>query len=485
MIFSTIHFNDDEPIYKQIERYIISAIENGELIKESKLPSTRECSKVLGISRNSVIIAYDNLESNGFVTTIKGKGTFVSKEVKNEIKHKEALNINWKAHFNRYGKICEEMDIIKTELPYKAGMISFKSIAPQEKFFDVEEFKKAFLEVLALEGEKLLNYGYAKGYRGLINYLKEYMAQKGVNMQNKDILITNGFTEGLDIVLSSLIEPGEVVLCEEPTHHTALKLMRAYGLQVEMVPMDKQGIKPDLLEETIKKHLPRLAYLIPSYHNPTGIVMSGERRRQVYDILKNYRIPIIEDGFNEELLYSSTSVAPIAAIGCNGNGVIYIGSLSKILFPGLRIGWIMGDKELIYSLESVKRARNIHTSFIDQAALMQYMKTGSFDKYLKKARKYYRDKYLFTLEEVKKYLPYEAIWGEGGLHIFIKLKANMNTRKLLEACYQKGVLFTPGDLFYADRKETSTLRLGFARLTETQITEGLKIIGETIQELYA
>lgn len=479
MIFSTLTLNQDTPIYEQIEKHIERAVKVGALIKDSKLPSTREASSVLGVSRNTVLMAYENLESRGIIYSIKGKGSFIRQEIRNDW---QEVNLDWKQSINAYGQTCEEMDIIKTEPRYEKGMISFKSIAPEGSLFDIEEFKRAFLDVIALEGEKLLNYGYARGYRDLIEYLKNYMEGKGVVGGQKDILITNGFTEGLDLILSTYSKPGDVILCESPTHHTTLKMMKAYGLQVIGIPMDEQGILPEALEEAIMTYKPRWIYLTPSYQNPTGIVMSGERRRMIYGILSDYQIPCIEDGFNEELLYSSSHTMPLIALTRESNHVIYIGSLSKILFPGLRLGWIMADATCIDTLESVKRAKTIHTSFLDQAVFVQYMKSGAFERYVKKAKKYYREKYLYTVEQVKQYIPYKRLWGEGGLHIFIELEDEIDTRALLQQCYKRGVLFMPGDIFEPHIKRTSNLRIGFARLKEEEISEGLKIIGEEIRK---
>ena len=478
MIFSTLEIHNDMPIYEQIENHIKKAIQTGTLIKDSKLPSTREASSVLKVSRNTVITAYENLESKGIIYSIKGKGSFVKVETRNST---GAIEVNWNQKLNSYGETCVEMDIIKTEYRYEKGMISFKSIAPEGSLFDVEEFRRAFLDVIAVEGEKLLNYGYAKGYRNLIDYLMNYMQGKGVELEGKDILVTNGFTEGLDILLSTYTKPGDRVICEAPTHHTTIKMMKAYGLEVIGVPMDEQGILVDELEEAIKKYQPKWVYLTPSYQNPTGIVMSAERRGLVYKVLCKYRTACIEDGFNEELLYSGSHIMPLISLAGNSNHIIYIGSLSKILFPGLRLGWIMADKECISTLESVKRAKNIHTSFLDQAVFVQYMKSGAFERYVKKVRKYYREKYLFIVEEVKKYIPYKKLCGEGGLHVYIVLDDNINTRKLLDQCYKRGVLFMPGDIFMPDKTKSSSLRLGFARLKNEEIVKGIRIIGEEIQ----
>lgn len=481
LIFSSFKLSGNETIYVQIENHIKNSIENGLIQNGSKLPSTREVSKLLGISRNSIITAYENLECEGIIKSVKGKGTFVIKECK---KNFSEFKIDWNSKINDYGNTCKCLDLLKTELPWEKGMISFKSIAPEEDLFDLEEFKRSFLNICSLEGEKILNYGYARGYKPLIQYLMTYMEKKGVNLKGKEILITNGFTEGFDIVISGLTSEGDYILCEEPTHNTALKIIKAHNLNVLSVPMDVNGIKVKKLDEIMTKNNPKLAYIIPSYHNPTGIVMSGMKRQQVYNICEKHLVPIIEDGFNEELLYSGSHVPPLVALSTNSNGVIYIGSLSKILFPGLRIGWILADKDLIDTLESIKRARTIHTSSIDQGVLYSYMKSGAFERYVKKVKKHYRKKYKFTLEEVKKHIPYEYITGEGGLHIFIKLSDELDAREILDLCYKKGVIFTPGDIFYNDSKKgKSTLRLGFSRLTEEEIKKGIEIIGNAILKL--
>lgn len=478
-MFYDLKLNDTKPVYLQIKDYIKSMILSGMLQKDIKLPSTRELSSILNVSRNTVIEAYKYLEDEGFVYTVRGRGFYVSNV---EINRQEKWNFNWSSKFNNYAKLSEELDIVKSEPVWEKGMISFKSIAPDSSYFDVEEVKKAFLNRMALEGDKLLNYGYAKGYKPLIEYLMKYMEGKGVAKEGKDILITNGFTEAFDILLSSLTNLGDKIICENPTHNTAIKIMKLHGLNIEGVELDDDGINLEKLENKITKDI-KLAYLIPSYHNPTGIVMPPEKRIKVFNIFKEYNVPIIEDGFNEELRYSGSHVAPIAALCGKGNSVIYIGSFSKVLFPGLRIGWIMADKDLISVLESVKRSRNIHTSFIDQAILFEYLNGGNFEKYIKRVRKIYKEKYEFAVKCAKKYIPNKKILGEGGLHIFLELNDEIDARDLLSECMKKGVIFMPGDIFYTDGRGKNTLRLGFSRNSVEEIEKGFKIIGNVINNM--
>lgn len=478
-MFYDLKLNDTKPVYLQIKDYIKSMILSGMLQKDIKLPSTRELSSILNVSRNTVIEAYKYLEDEGFVYTVRGRGFYVSNV---EINRQDEWNFNWSSEFNSYAKLSEELDIVKSEPVWKRGMISFKSIAPDNSYFDVEEVKKAFLNRMALEGDKLLNYGYAKGYKPLIEYLMKYMEGKGVAKEGKDILITNGFTEAFDILLSSLTNSGDKIICENPTHNTAIKIMKLHGLNIEGVELDDDGINLEKLKNKITKDT-KLAYLIPSYHNPTGIIMPPEKRIEVFNIFKEYNVPIIEDGFNEELRYSGSHVAPIAALCGKGNGVIYIGSFSKVLFPGLRIGWIMADKDLISVLESVKRSRNIHTSFIDQAILFEYLNGGNFEKYIKRVRKIYKEKYEWAVKCAKKYIPNKKILGEGGLHIFLELSDEIDARDVLSECMKKGVIFMPGDIFYTDGRGKNTLRLGFSRNSIEEIEKGFKIIGNVVKNM--
>ena len=208
MIFSTLKIDKKDAIYVQIENHIINSINNGELKKDSKLPSTREVSKLLNISRNSVIAAYENLESKGIIVTKRGKGTFVN--IQQDVSY-DGFSINYIDRMSEYSKVLNDLDIIKKDKPYVKGMISFKSIAPEDSLFNKDEFKRAMLDAWSFEANNLLNYGYAKGYKPLIEYLLKYMETKGVDIRDKDILITNGFTEAFDILLASLTKKGDTI----------------------------------------------------------------------------------------------------------------------------------------------------------------------------------------------------------------------------------------------------------------------------------
>lgn len=479
-MFNDFKPEEGRPVYIQLKEYLKRLITNGHLPEHTKLPSTREMSELAGVSRNTVLASYGELEQEGLVYPVKGKGHFVGK-VTTE-KSPEA-NLDWEKKLNDYVQIACDMDLMKHGVRWEKGMIAFNSIAPDEKLFDVENVKRAFLNRMAIEGQVVLNYGYAKGYKPLIDYLFHYMEVKGVDLTGKDILMTNGFTEGLDIVLSALCKKSGRIICENPTHQSALKLFRLHGYVVHGIPMEEDGVSIEQLEKTLSQSDYDLAYFIPSYHNPTGIVTSSEKRMAVMNLFSQYDIPIIEDGFNEELRYSGSHFSPLLAIAGQGNNVVYISSFSKILFPGLRIGWILADRYLIEQLESVKRARTIHTSTLDQALLYQYMHDGYFEKYLKKAKAVYKKKYECAWAACQKYIPYKRLTGDGGLHLFVELEDDVDARTLLRRCYEKGVVFSPGDVFYTNGGGKNTFRLGFSRLSEAEIRLGIQRIGDTLKNM--
>lgn len=481
-VFQDFKLIAGRPVYIQIKDYMKHLIIKGALQSGQKLPSTREMGTLLGVSRNSVIAAYEELEDDGFIYAVKGQGNYVATTAPGTVTV-TSRTMDWKTHLNERALLAEELDIMKHGIRAERGSISFTSIAPDESLFDLDNVKRAFMDRMAVEGNVLLNYGYAKGYKPLIEYLYRYMEHKGVDLSGKDILITNGFTEGFNLVLSALRRRSGQVLCENPTHHTAIKNLKLQGFGLRGIPMERDGIHLGELEQALAEGEYDCAYFVPSYHNPTGIVMSPEKRQGLMKLMAGYDIPVIEDGFNEELRYSGSHVSPLIATAGAGNSVIYLGSFSKVLFPGLRVGWVLADKELIDYLESCKRAQTIHTSTLDQSILYQYLYNGNLEKYLKKARAEYKRKYELTLECCKEHIPYTMLSGDGGLHLFVAFEEGFNTKELLAICREQGVIFTAGEMFHTDGGGQHTMRLGFSRVADEDIQRGIAVIGKVAAQL--
>ncbi len=478
-MFGDLKITAGRPAYRQISDHIRELIRSGALYKGVRLPSTRELSQILKVSRNTVIMAYDELQSADLIENIQGQGAFVNAVAAGNL-IKPALE--WEGRISQYGRSALEQSHIGKQFPWRKGMISFNSLAPDESIFEVEEVKRAFLNRISLEGEKLLNYGDPKGYRPLIDYLKHYLEAKGVAFQGKDILITNGFTESFNLVMAALTQPGDVVVCENPTHNMALSIMKLAGLAIRGITMSDEGIDPVELETVLREDQPKFGFVMPSYHNPTGLVMSPDKRLKVLELFEKYQVPLIEEGFNEELRYSGSHGSSLMALAGTGNFVISLGSFSKILFPGIRTGWVIADAQLIRYLESIKLYRNIYPSLLDQAVLYEYLQHGKFQTYLKRAKKLYKDKYELAVRLVAEKIPHRRLWGDGGLYLFIELEGVV-ARQLLAQTYQQGVLFTPGDIFYTDGSGAQTLRLSVSRVNRREIEQGLAVIGAELAKL--
>ncbi|MCQ4085289.1 PLP-dependent aminotransferase family protein [Saccharibacillus sp. JS10] len=479
-MFKDFKVEGDSPAYMQLKMYIEALITQGLMPLHHKLPSTRELSGLLGVSRTTVISAYEALERTGWIEAVKGRGNFVSRAAVH-LEEPPSL-INWNERLSPQAFLSEEMDLMKHGIKWEKGMIAFTSIAPDERLFDMNGVKRAFLDRMSLEGNVLMNYGYAQGYRPLIQYLTNYMTSKGVDLTEKDILITNGFTEGFDLLLTAIGKRSGRILCENPTHHTAIKMMKLHGFEPVGVNMERDGIHIETLRSMLNEQTFDMAYLTPSYHNPTGIVTSPDKRMELLRLLGEHEIPVIEDGFNEELRYSGAHAAPLIACAGTGNSVAYVGSFSKILFPGIRVGWIVADRQLIGYLESLKRAQTIHTSTLDQALLFQYLHNGNFERYLKRIRTEYKRKYEWVVHNCQAHIPMQEMSGEGGLHVFIELDSRLNARDILADCYKLGVVFTPGDIFFTDNTGHHTLRIGFSRVPEEQIEQGIQVIGNVVKK---
>jgi DNA-binding transcriptional MocR family regulator len=243
-MFNDFRLEANRPASLQLKDYLKAAILKGIWQAGVRLPATRDLATILKVSRNTVILAYQFLEDDGFIYTVKGQGAFVAAVATDKTLNAE-LKLDWDLRVNDYARQAVNLDIEKHELKWEKGMLSFKSIAPDPELFEVEEFKRAFLSRMALEGPKLLNYGYAQGYRNLCEYLIGYMRHKGVDPQDKEILITNGFTEGLQLVLAALTQPGDSIVTENPTHNTALKIMRLAGLLINGVTLHHDGVDLD------------------------------------------------------------------------------------------------------------------------------------------------------------------------------------------------------------------------------------------------
>lgn len=486
-----------QPLYAQISSYLRRLIETDVLKPGVKLPATRELAADIAVDRATVIAAYDELMAEGLAMAHVGQGTFVAvRHWHGKRSEKELIppvviepEVNWRQCFSRTARVSGEWRRPDFS-PYQAseGMISFAGGMPDSSLFPIEAFRRVLNQVLRTEGPALLQYSPVSGYPPLRHYLASYLVHKGMAVNEADILIVNGSQQGLDLVARTLLDPGDQVVVEGPSYPGALQIFRAHQAEMLTVPMGEDGIRRDVLEGMLQRHTPKFIYVMPTFHNPTGVTVSLEGRRELLAIAAKARVPVVEDDFHNELRYDGSPVLPLRALDRQGL-VIAIGTFSKVLFPGLRVGWIVAPPEVMERLVIAKRISDLHTSALIQAAIYHFCRRRLLDQHTKRMCVEYRRRRNTLLQALKQYCPAGVTWTQpqGGFSLLLTLPPGLDGQSLLPMAVREGVLYTPGALFYADGGGRNQLRLSFSELPPEHIVEGVrrlvKVIGAALRNV--
>jgi DNA-binding transcriptional MocR family regulator len=284
-------------------------------------------------------------------------------------------------------------------------------------------------------------------------------------------------------VARTLLDPGDFVAIEQPSYPRAMQVFRAFGAQLLPVPLAGGGLSVDHLERLLERQAPKLLYCQPSAHNPTGLHMPAAARRRLLDVATRHRLPIVEDGFDGTLFYGERPPVPLKASDASGQ-VIYLGTFSKILFPGLRLGWIVASPELIERLEMAKQLADIHTSPLIQAAVYHFCRQRLLDRHQARALREYARRRNALLASLGRRMPQGVTWTEtqGGFSLLLELPEGLDAAALLPRALARGVTFTPGNAFFSDGGGERTLRLSFSAVPFAQIEEGVRRLGDSIRE---
>lgn len=471
-----------EPLYEQIAVQIREMIGRGALRIGDRLPANRELARSLGVNRSTVTTAYDELTADGLISSHVGRGTFVSAAPEGRRKGDGAAPspMPWSALLpadNRDRRPGWMLDA----LPRGQG-ISFAYGLPPHDLFPLDDFRRSTDRVLRREGRELLQLGASSGYRPLQDYLAGQMARTGAAVSPDEILITNGCQQSLDLISRVFLRPGDEVALENPTYPGALGVFCGRGAKYVGIPVGPGGPDLDLLEDLLAQRRPKLLYVVPSYHNPTGATMDLKARRRLIEIAARARLPIIEDDIYRELRYEGPVLPPLKALDRYGL-VIYVNSFSKIGFPGLRVGWVAAPRIVIEHLNAEKQRSDLHASLLAQAAIWEFVRRGALARHLARSRKTYAARRDSMLDALRRYFPAEAEWTEpaGGMALWVRLPAGINTSQLLLPAADAGVTFSPGESFYGSAPETDRLRLTFTQATPEEIDEGVRRLGAIIK----
>ena len=484
--------NKPVPLARQIQGHLERLMREGLLPSGAKLPATRELADELGVNRATVVLAYEELVAAGLARARVGQGTFVAERPPERAPiepaaGRRAAPIEWTEIFSRSAQIIGAEDERRRAAAGPAtpghGVVSFAGGMPDSGLFPTEAFRRALNEVIRREGEALLQYYPVAGYPPLRRYLSTYLLRFGLEASPDEILIVNGSQQGFDLIARTLIDPGDSVAIEQPTYPRAMQVFRSFGAQLAAVPCDEGGPRPDVFERVLERHGPKLFYCQPTCHNPTGLGISAETGRRLLAAAARHQVPIVEDGFDSSLYYGPRPAGPLKAHDADGV-VIYIGTFSKILFPGLRLGWLVAPPPVIERLGAAKQLADLHTSALIQAAVHRFCERRLLDRHAARVVREYRRRREALLAALARRMPTGTTWTEptGGFSLFLTLPEGVTASRLLPLALEHGVAFTPGDVFFLNGSGSRNLRLSFSSVATEQIERGVQRLGEAVRE---
>jgi DNA-binding transcriptional MocR family regulator len=373
----------------------------------------------------------------------------------------------------------------------KPGIISFAGGFPDSAMFDVDGIREAVNTALSEEAGAALQYGATEGYNPLREQLAAFMASKGSSgVKPDDLIVTTGSQQALDLLGKTLISPGDKVIVEGPTFLATIQCFRLYGAELITAPVDGDGVKTDELEALIEEHKPKFVYLIPTFGNPSGAMLSLERRNKVLEMAVKHNTLIVEDDPYGDLYFGEAPPPSLLALSASVPGsrdlLVHCGSLSKVLSPGLRVGWMVGPAELLGKATMCKQFSDAHTSTFAQATAAQYLKAGRMPATLAKVRAVYAERAATMGNALRRELgdALEFVQPQGGLFVWARLTGAggqvADGGELAKRAIEKGVAFVPGAPFYANNPDHATLRLSFATVGVEKIEEGVGRLGQAI-----
>ncbi|AMA73139.1 GntR family transcriptional regulator [Aneurinibacillus sp. XH2] len=462
------------PLAKQIYQAIVDRIQSELLEEGTRLPSVRALAKQIHVSFMTVVQAYDALEEDGYIIRIQGKGTFVRTKAadttpKKELPKKESP-FDWqlsvpdylpRAQFSRYHQVSARYEFFSSTID--PGLLPNRYL------------EKEIQRILAEEPRILSTYSDVQGDLPLRQELTVYLRDKQIQVTPEEILITNGTQQGIDLVARTFVGPGDIVITEAPTYPAAIDVFRWRGATILPVPVDKDGMRVDMLAALCEKYKPKLIYTMPTFHNPTGTVMSIERRRQLLDIAYETQSIILEDDPWSEIYYENKPPSSLKSMDPLGH-VIYLKGLSKILAPGCRIGVLVASGTIFHRLVAAKGNMDLGSPLLTQKAVLPLLYSERMRNHVKKLRIALQLRRDMMIELLAKHMPEGISWltPRGGVNLWLSLPPHVDTEDFLMYASNYQLTFLPGAACYPIESKHHFLRLSFSFMNEPLLAEGVK-----------
>ncbi|MCM3628589.1 PLP-dependent aminotransferase family protein [Paenibacillus glycanilyticus] len=462
------------PLYLQVADYIRDKIETGEWPPGSRIPTERAIAQAFSINRSTVVQAFAELAAEGYIEGRSGSGTFVSSNTGDKgIPKLPDWESYVKTGVHRPNNRTIQ-DINHAE--FMPGIIRLGTGEPSPDLYP--QSMETILRQLPIP-MKDLGYPEPRGLYSLRAEISRHMAGYGVHVSPDSVLIVSGALQALQLIALGLLKNGSSVLTEAPSYLQSLQVFQSAGMSMSGLPIDEEGLSEKALEHYARSGKGTILYTIPSFHNPTGTVMTGKRRQEIYQLCAQHKLPMMEDDAYRDLWLDEPSPPPIKALDQNGL-VLYIGSMSKTLSPGLRIGWVIGPEQVIHRLADVKMQSDYGASTLSQWTVKQFLEQGKYSEHLDFVRRELRTRRSHMLRLLDRYLKGKADWSvpSGGFYIWLKLKGGVSIAALFETLLKEGVLVNPGFLY--DKTDQRHLRLSYSYASLEQMEKGIWQLANSI-----
>ncbi|HEX4945657.1 MAG TPA: PLP-dependent aminotransferase family protein [Blastocatellia bacterium] len=366
----------------------------------------------------------------------------------------------------------------------KPEIISFAGGLPAPEFFPKAQMAEAFSRAILENGEQALQYSTTEGYAPLRQWIATRMQAKGIRAEAKNILITSGSQQGLDLLAKVLLNSGDKILVERPTYLAALQTFSLFEANFITVASDDDGMDVDDAARKLRAHPDiKAIYLVANFQNPSGTTLSLERRQRLMALASQYGVRVFEDDPYGELRYRGEAIAPIKSLDEEGL-VTYISTFSKTITPGLRVAWLVAEPKIYAKLSIAKQATDLHTNTVSQFAVHRYLTEHDADAHITKLRSVYGERCRVMLAALETHFPAGVRWTKpaGGMFLWVELPSHMNTAAMLPAAIQAKVAFVPGASFFANERPQNFMRLNFSNSTPERIAEGMRKLAEVIAQ---
>jgi len=462
--------NSDKPLYVQLYEQLKKYITEGILVEDCKLPTIRSFAEYLRVNSITIVNAYKLLEDNKLVYKKVGSGTFV-------MPLKDKINLASDAV-----TVSDEIEFDMEERVYD-DTINLSTASPDPQLFPVTDFRRVLNEVLERDGGSAFMYHASMGYKPLRESIAKYSHAYGIKAEASDIHIISGAQQGIDIISRVLLTNGDYVFVESPTYNGAVAVFKSRGAKIVEIPIQSDGLDMKELEKLLEFIKPKFIYVMPNFQNPTGCTYSERKRKYLLLLCRRYDVTVVEDDYMSDLSYLDVGERPLKGLD-NEDRVIYIKSFSKIFMPGLRVGYLIIPSTIKEKVMNMKHITDISTSGLMQRVLDLYFRSGIWNKHLEYMKKEYSVRYFEAVRAVKKHLRGASFTQPyGGLNLWIKLPEGISSEELSQRCKEKKVLFTPGTVFIKTAEGRQHMRISFAGAEPQQITEGISIIGQVMEEM--